>query len=103
MKNAFVKLMIGLLAAMLMMGMCTAAFAENESIHISLVNEGDIYYGDLVTLWASVSNVTDGYTIVWEMETADGWVQVGSGQSYSFTVTEANAAAAYRALLVIAE
>lgn len=103
MKNAFVKLIVILLAAVMMMSMCTSALAENESIHISIVNDGDIYYGDVVTLWASIKNVADGYQIIWEMETAGGWVKVGSGQSYSFTVNAANAAAAYRALLVIAE
>lgn len=103
MKNAFVKLIVMLLVAAMMMTMGTAVLAEDESIRISIINEGDIYYGDLVTLWASVNNVADGYRIVWEMETADGWVQVGSGQTYSFTVTSANAFAAYRALLVIAE
>ncbi len=103
MKNAFCKLIAMMLLCCMMLGISSAALADNESIHISLVNKGDIYYGDLVTMWASVNNVEDGYTIVWEMETADGWVKVGSGQSYSFVVTPANAAAAYRALLVIAE
>ena len=68
MKNAFVKLIVILLAAVMMMSMCTSALAENESIHISVINQGDIYYGDLVTLWASVNNVADGYQIIWEME-----------------------------------
>lgn len=103
MKNAFCKLIAMMLVCCMMLGVSSVALADNESIHISLVNQGDIYFGDLVTLWASVDNVAEGYTIVWEMETADGWVRVGSGQSYSFTVTQANASAAYRALLVIAE
>lgn len=111
MKNALKKLTLILLAFALLAGICSIAFAEeetaapgNESISIGRVNKGDVYYGDEVTLQAYVKNVTGAYSVVWEQLTPDrGWVKVGTGESYSFIVTEATAAAEFRALLILSE
>ncbi len=103
MKNAFQKLISILMIACLLAGISGIALAENESISIRMENTGDIYFGDTVTLKADVRNAEGNYSIVWEVLTEDGWKQVGSGQKYSFVVTESNAANQYRALLIIAE
>ncbi len=102
MSNAFQKL-TAILLALLMLFMYTTALAEEESIHIYLAHEGDIYYGDVVTLCATVENIAAGYTILWEMNLSGQWVQVGSGKSHSFTVDQQTAEAQFRAVLVIAE
>lgn len=108
MKNAFQKMMLILLAMIMLAGICTLALAEEEapapeSIYITRRGSGDVYYGDEVTLQAYVKNVEGDYSIVWEKYTADGWVKVGSGDYYTFTVTEATAALEYRAMLIIAD
>ncbi len=104
-KNAFQKLFTVLLIASLMTGIWNVALAENESISIKLLNQGDIYYGDQVTLMAIVNNAESGYQISWEKYNSEDkcWVKVGSGERYSFTVTESNAASQFRAVLIIAE
>lgn len=103
MKNAFQKLISILMIACLLACAAGGALAEGESISIRMENTGDIYYGDTVTLKADVYNAESGYSIIWEVLTEDGWEKVGSGEKYSFTVTEANAANQYRAVLIIAE
>lgn len=111
MKNALKKLIVMLLAVALLVGICSVALAEeetavtgNESISIGRVNKGDVYYGDEVTLMAYVKNVAGSYSVVWEQLTPDrGWVKVGTGESYSFIVTEATADAEFRAVLVLAD
>lgn len=103
MKNALKKLMVTVLLACLFMVMGSVAVADDESIYIARKGNGDIYFGDQVTLEAFVNNVPAGYTITWEYETEDGWVQIATGDTYTFTVTQANANYVYRAVLVIAE
>lgn len=109
MKNAFQKMILILLAAAMLAGIYTIAFAEdavqpgNESISISRQGSGDVYYGDEVTLRANVRNAAGDYSVVWERYTPEGWVTVGSGLTYTFTVTETTAASDFRAMLVLAD
>lgn len=109
MKNAFQKMILILLAAVMLAGIYTITFAEdtvqpgNESVSVARQGSGDVYYGDEVTLRAVVKNVTGDYTVVWECYTANGWVKVGTGMTYTFTVTEDTADADFRALLILAD
>ena len=67
-------------------------------------NNGDIYFGDQVTLLAEVSGVEGNadYTIRWQTiyDEEEGWVNIGSGRTYAFTVNESNAKLPYRAVMV---
>lgn len=74
------------------------------SISVHLKNSGDIYYGDIVTLRADVSDAPEEYSIYWEAS-SDGssWFSVGSDSSYSFTVNEENALYYYRAILEVSD
>ncbi|MBR6753798.1 MAG: hypothetical protein IKM05_07205 [Clostridia bacterium] len=109
MKNAFQKMILILLAVVMLAGIYTIAFAEdavqpgNESISIKRQGGGDIYFGDEVTLCAYVNNVVGDYSVVWERYTPDGWIKVGSGMTYTFTVTDTTAASDFRAMLVLAD
>lgn len=74
-------------------------------VEIKLENEGDIYFGDTVTLRAVVRSANAGYTIRWEVNkdgSEDGWkvIEDETKDTYSFEVTEENVAYAYRAVLV---
>ena len=109
MKNAFQKMILILLAVLMLAGIYSIALAEgeakpgNETITISRQGSGDIYYGDEVTLCANVKNAAGDYSVVWERYTPDGWIKVGSGLTYTFTVTETTAASDFRAMLVLAD
>lgn len=71
-------------------------------VSVSIHFEGEaLHYGDTVTLRASVKDANLGYTIRWESGDNGSWNQIGTGDSVRFTVTEQNAALAYRAVLVI--
>ncbi len=76
----------------------------NASVTVRMQNQGDIYFGDYVTLLAEVNGVADGasYSIRWQTirDQEKGWEQIGSGSTYSFTVSESNATLPYRAVLV---
>ena len=83
-------------------------FAFTGKVSVKLRNEGDIYFGDTVTLRAVVSDANADYEIRWEVNKTgrDSDWKVISGETsktYSFTVTEENAEYAYRAVLVVAE
>ena len=83
-------------------------FAFTGKVSVKLKNEGDIYFGDTVTLRAVVSDANADYEIRWEVNKTgrDSDWKVISGETsktYSFTVTEENAEYAYRAVLVVAE
>ena len=73
-----------------------------------LSNEGEeLFYGDAVTLQAIIAFATGSYTIRWEAS-ADGgssWFVVDASNSttYTFELTEENAAWQYRATLVALE
>lgn len=108
MKNALKKLMMIVLAMAVLAGIYSIAFAEETaavteeaSISIGRVSKDEVYYGDQVTLQAYVKNISGDYMIVWEQLKDGQWIRVGSGSQYTFTVTEATAAAEFRAVLVI--
>ena len=73
-------------------------------VRIVLRNEGDIYFGDRVTLSAVVT-ANAKYTVVWEYfnELAapgeNPWVAVETGEFYSFDVDAASAVRVYRAVV----
>lgn len=75
------------------------------TVVIKLENEGDIYFGDLVTLRAEVEAGGD-YTVVWEYleenpedEDEPIWVALDEGDTYKFIVNEENALLTYRAVV----
>ncbi len=77
-------------------------------VEVKLENDGEIFFGDTVTLRAVVSEANADYAICWEVNKAgcgDSWETLSgeTGSTYSFEVTEENAAYAYRAVLVVAE
>ena len=71
---------------------------------IELVNTGDIFYGDEVTLEAVIENATMAYTIRWEYDDGgeDGWQEIANehGTRYKFIVTEENIGFDYRVVLL---
>ena len=73
----------------------------NGSADIELKNRGDIYYGDKITLVAKVNDTNLSYRLVWEAyDSPDrGWFTVGSGDQYSYTLTEENVDREYRVVL----
>ena len=110
MKNAFQKMILVLLAMAMLAGIYTIAFAEdtvqpeNESIYVYLQGNGDIYYGDEVTLGVLVENVEGNYTITWQAKVAeDRWEDVEVGMTYKFILTPENASLEYRAVLTVIE
>ncbi len=83
----------------------------SAQVSVKLMNgAAEIFYGDSVTLVADVKNANQAYTVRWEVFQGDVdaetneqvWTTVGSGDTYTFTVTEDNAEYAYRAVLVAA-
>lgn len=74
------------------------------TVRIKLENEGDIYYGDQVTLRAEVEANAE-YVVTWECYNVDAepdeypWVLIGLYDTYTFDVTEANAALMFRAVV----
>ena len=62
----------------------------NGTADIKLKNEGMLTYGDTITLQAKVKDVNLSYRLVWEANDNDdrGWFTVGSGDQYSFTLSQ---------------
>ena len=73
------------------------------SIRIRLLNQGQLYYGDSVTLVAVIENVDCEYNIVWQVLDGSEWKDVAHGAQYTFTLTEANANLQYRVVLTTIE
>ena len=71
-------------------------------MEIKLVNTGDIYFGDTVTLRAVVRDANTAYQIRWECNDGSGWVEIRDEDEleYDFIVTEENAKLAYRVVLI---
>lgn len=73
------------------------------SVRIEMKNQGDIFFGDTVTLEANVSNANTAYDIRWEVNRHDsnGWNAISgqTGKTYDFTITEKNADYDYRVVL----
>lgn len=65
--------------------------------------DGEVYYGDVVSLVATMSGVEGPYTVVWERWNDGMWESVGQGDRYSFQVTESSAPCDYRAMVVMGE
>ena len=71
-------------------------------VKIELVNKGDIYFGDEVTLKVIVENATAPYAIRWEANDGSGWktIEGEDEDEYKFIVTEENADTEYRVVLL---
>lgn len=85
-----------------------APFVFTGEVDVRLENDGEIFFGDTVTLCAVVRNANADYTISWEVDktgSGNSWETLSNENdtTYSFEVTEENAAYAYRAVLVVAE
>lgn len=75
------------------------AFTGN--VEVRMIAPEDLTYGDKITLKAVVSGTNLPYSIRWEAsEDGKEWKTVGTGESYSFDLTEGNEAYSYRAVLV---
>ena len=76
--------------------------AFTGTVEIKLVNTGDIYFGDTVTLRAVVRDANTAYEIRWECNDGNGWVEIEDEDEleYDFVVTEENAKLAYRVVLI---
>ena len=81
--------------------------AFTGTVTVKLVNDGQLYYGDTVTLKAVVKGANADYTIRWQLKKpgSDEWKTISgeTSKTYSFTVNEDNAEYAYRAVLVVAD
>lgn len=74
---------------------------KNPHVHIFVDGEGPVYYGDTVTLKASVVDVDVAYNIIWEAcSEEDNWEVVGTGKVYRFVMDSQTAACSYRAIVV---
>ena len=76
--------------------------AFTGTVEIKLVNTGDIYFGDTVTLRAVVRDANTAYEIRWECNDGSGWVEIRDEDEleYDFVVTEENAKLEYRVVLI---
>ena len=74
------------------------------TVEIKLVNTGDIYFGDTVTLRAIVRGANTDYEIRWEANDGAGWVEVRDDDrkddELTFVVDEDNAKYDYRVVLI---
>ena len=101
MKNAMKKLIALMLIAIALLTLaCVHAGAESEYVEIDCCNE-EIFYGDKVTLVATVTGVEGNYRIVWESNENGAWAQVGTGSAYSFIADEATASCEYRVIVIV--
>lgn len=77
---------------------------QNARISISLLNDGELYYGDVAKLWAQVSGVEENgsYRIQWQTDDGNGWVDIpgATGPSYNFSLNGSNATRPYRAVMI---
>ena len=101
MKNMMKKLIALALIIVTVLSLASvSALAENESVTVSAAND-EIYFGDRVTLVASVHGVEGAYSIVWQMNVGGAWTRVASGSTYSFIADELTASCEYRAIVVV--
>ena len=70
-------------------------------VKIRLLNQGDIFTGDEVTLKAVIENATAAYVISWEVNDGNGWKVIDGEEKdeYKFVATEENAGFEYRVVL----
>lgn len=80
----------------------TPAVPFTGTVEVELVNTGDLYYGDTITLRAVVRNANTAYAIRWESNDGNGWVEIKGEDKdeYKFIVTEENADLEYRVVLI---
>ena len=66
-----------------------------------MLNQGDIFTGDEVTLKAVIENATAAYVISWEVNDGNGWKVIDGEEKdeYKFVATEENAGFEYRVVL----
>ena len=101
------KKVLSLLLAVILLASLTltASTAEEEVcdgyVIVRLCNEGELYYGDDIYLYASVKSANMPYTITWQRSTGTGWEDI-SGQHdeyYVFTATPESVNCEYRVVL----
>lgn len=73
-------------------------------IEITLLNEGELDYGDVIRFRAEVT-AEEGteYHLKWQYNAGSGWTDIPGedGEEYDFELTEQNAVYEYRAVMVI--
>ena len=78
-----------------------AAFAGSLSARV--LNEGDIFEGDAVTLKATVLDANLTYSLTWQTKVINDeyaeWISVLEGETYTFTASKACEGLYYRAVL----
>ena len=101
MKNMMKKLIALALIVMTVMSIASVgALAEEESVTVSVADDA-IYFGEKVTLVATVNGVEGEYRIVWEVNAGGSWEMIGTGSTYSFIADELTASCEYRAIVVV--
>ena len=62
------------------------------TISSSLDGVSSVMEGEEVTLTANMHGIrdVDSYTLVWQENRGDGWIDVGSGQTYRFRIDRTN-------------
>lgn len=101
MKNMMKKLVAMMLVLVTVLTMASVSvYAETEYVEIDCCNS-EIFYGDKVTLVATVHGVEGSYQIVWESNASGAWTKVASGSAYSFIATEQSASCEYRAIVIV--
>ncbi len=74
------------------------------SVKLERKGEGNLYFGDEVTLTANVQNANKLYEIRWEVnrQNEEGWTTISgeNGTDYDFVLTQENANFEYRVVLV---
>ena len=84
----------------------TAAPIEfTGNAYVYLDADGEIFYGDEITLRCEVENANMPYTIGWQYHNGDEWKTIEGEHSkkYEFVVTEKNAEYEYRVVLYSVE
>ena len=100
------KVIALLLAAILVMSLTLTASATEEevfgaSVSVILCNEGELYYGDEITLRAAVEDANMAYTITWQRNVDGAWQDIAgeNGTCYRFTATPETVECEYRVVL----
>ena len=83
----------------------TASTAEEEAfdgyVIVRLCNQGELYYGDDISLYASVKSANMPYSITWQRNAGAGWEDISGqhGEYYVFTATPESVNYEYRVVL----
>lgn len=70
----------------------------SADVVLTLVNEGELYYGDVATLRVYISNANAEYVINWQYSDGGDWHTIDGEHetTYSFELNEINAGYLYR-------